>query len=617
MRAALLAGLLGLAPQDAPVTITVVDADSGKPIFARVVLRDAAGQVLHSTGYKTLNGRFVPPDGWAVSLPKGRYSVRADAGFEFFARSEEWAFDGAPEKKIELRRWVHFRKGGWFPGGDHNHLIRGGAENKNYGGTTVTLQFAAALHASRGWAYYQSGGGGPWIVDGNPQPLHQGRRTEAAAAEWNRKYGEHLHLGWNNEILKTRYGHVWFLGACPSGPAYPYTDKPGDAWWAFYDDSWDPWQTGDKSKPIGPYTSGLWELPPVFDCIRDWRDRGLVSIYAHPTRTFTIGKNRVSNIAVEFPFDLLAGAPVGGLAVMGDAPDHAEDQALWFAALNEGYAVPGVAENDTVYGSETIRSGPFVTYTSVPDMGSPFNPAKLAAALGAGRNFVSSGAFCLLKADGKYGPGDAVPEDGRPHALEVRAWASADPSDAIESLDVVADGKTVERVSAASGKREFSGTVTVKGVRWALAKVVCKNRAHVAITNPVYFRKPGEPLSPPPLRATVRGRATAGGAGVPAEIVVTAWGKEVSRSKAGDDGAYRLEGVPLAAHLTFTHAGRSARRTALFHDPRIAAIHAKTWATDFVGTPGALAGVFPPRFFDTLRELAREVTIDAELSVTK
>ena len=135
--------------------------------------------------------------------------------------------------------------------------------------------------------------------------------------------------------------------------------------------------------------------------------------------------------------------------------------------------------------------------------------------------------------------GDTVPESGAPHALEVHGWASADPSDAIDVLEIIADGRTIERVPAASGKREFTAAVKVSGARWAIAKVICKDRGAVAITNPVYFRKPDEPDSPEPLRSTVQGRATHHGAGVPAEITVTLWGKEVSRTHAGADGAYR------------------------------------------------------------------------------
>jgi hypothetical protein len=601
----LFALLLALA-QDTPVRITVVDRDTSAPIFARVVLKDRSGAVIGSTGYKTLNGHFVAPEGWSVPLPKGAYALHADAGFEYFPADEEWSFDGAAEKRISLKRWVDLRKEGWVCGGDHNHLIRDGAGDKNYGRTPVTMEFAAALHASRGWSYYCAGGGGPWILEANPkQELHNGRRTEAAAAAWNRKYGDRMHLWWNNEILKTRYGHVWFLGACASGPTFPYTEKPGDAWWSFYDDSWDPWQTGDRTKPIGPYKSSLWELPPVFDCLRAWRDRGLVAIYAHPTRTFRIGANLISNIAVEFPFDLLAGAPVGALAVMGDAPDHAQDQALWFAALNEGFRVPGVAENDTVFGGDSIRVGPHVTYTHAPGT---FDLTATAAALAAGRNFASSGAFCILRADGKYDMGDTAPA-APSHEFEVRAWASADPADAIETLEIVADGKVAERVAAAAGKREFVGTVRAPATKWAIAKVVCRNRGAVAVANPIYFGP-----APAPAKASVKGRVTRGGAGIPAEIVVSAWGKEVSRSTASPDGTYALVDVPLAAHLVFSHGGASLDRNLLHQDPRLAELHRRIWSAEFAGKPDSLGGAFPPDFFRALRELAREITIDADLA---
>jgi hypothetical protein len=111
----------------------------------------------------------------------------------------------------------------------------------------------------------------------------------------------------------------------------------------------------------------------------------------------------------------------------------------------------------------------------------------------------------------------------------------------------------------------------------------------------------------------VSGRVTANGQGVPAEIVVTAWGKEAARSKAGADGRYALEGVPLAAHLRFVHGSAAAEKVLLWDDPKLREIHFKIYSTDFVGTPGALAGCFPPDHFARLREMAKEVTVDAEL----
>ena len=95
----LLALLLALV-QDAPTVLSVHDRDSGIPIFARVVLRNAAGEVVGSTGYKTLSGHFVAPDGWSIVIPKGAYTVHVDAGFEYGAADETWTADGAAKWAI-------------------------------------------------------------------------------------------------------------------------------------------------------------------------------------------------------------------------------------------------------------------------------------------------------------------------------------------------------------------------------------------------------------------------------------------------------------------------------------------------------------------------------------
>lgn len=476
----LLAALAALAAQEAPVTIRVVDGDSGEPIFARVALRDERGRLVDSCGYRTLEGRFVPPEGWAVSLPPGRYALQADAGFEFFAHREDWTHTGPGEKKIVLRRWVNLRRRGWVAGGDHNHLIREGSHNKNYGGTSVTLEFAAAAMASRGWSYFAVGGGGPWVFSGdgacdarddNNQTVHAGGRAQAACDAWN-----------------------------------------------------------------------------------------------------------------------------------------PEDQALWFAALNEGFRVPGLAENDTPFGREDIRRDPYVTYTLLPDASEPVDLGRVAGAIAAGRNFVSSGAFLLVRADGRLGPGDADPGGRADHTLEIEAYASADPTDAIDRLEVIADGKSARLIEEARGRREYRGTVPFRAERWAIVKLLGRVRGVAAITNPIYFAEP-----PPPLQAAISGRVTRRKAGVPAEIVVTAWGREVRRLRAAADGTYRLEGVPLACRLSFAHEGAAVSKVPLFDDPELRDLHRKIYSLEFVGAPGALGGCFPPDIFGRIRARARAVAIDAEL----
>jgi hypothetical protein len=129
-----------------------------------------------------------------------------------------------------------------------------------------------------------------------------------------------------------------------------------------------------------------------------------------------------------------------------------------------------------------------------------------------------------------------------------------------------------------------------------------------AVTNPIYFGS----KKPEPVLSTIKGRVTVKGEGQPAVIVVTVWGKEFSRAKTKPDGTYRLDDVPLAAHLTFSNGTSSVERNILFHDPRISALQEQIWSTQFANKAG-LGNVFPAGYFKMLRELARETTLDADL----
>jgi len=114
----------------------------------------------------------------------------------------------------------------------------------------------------------------------------------------------------------------------------------------------------------------------------------------------------VSNIAVAFPFDLLAGAPVGGLAIMGDDPITRRTRR---SGSPPERRLPGSGSRGERHGLRFARDPPnlHVTYTHVGDQG-PVDLAKAAASIGAGRNFASSGAFCIATVLGKGGKGTAM-----------------------------------------------------------------------------------------------------------------------------------------------------------------------------------------------------------------
>ena len=134
--------------------------------------------------------------------------------------------------------------------------------------------------------------------------------------------------------------------------------------------------------------------------------------------------------------------------------------------------------------------------------------------------------------------------------------------------------------------------------KWVLVKAICRNKAAVAITSPIYFGP-----APAPLQATVSGKTAPN-----ADIVVRAWGKDVGKAKAAADGSYRLT-APLAAHLAFSNG---LTRILLFDDPGLRELHAEIYSNRHVGRPGSLANCMPADVFQRIRARAASLSVDAE-----
>ena len=118
----------------------VVDADSGKPIAARIYLQSAAGEWLLVNSAAT-NGsalpyleQWVPRPGSAerhttvsahpfrVELPRGDYTVEIERGKEFIPLRQRLEIAVAPvELTFRLTRWIDLARRGWFSGETHVH----------------------------------------------------------------------------------------------------------------------------------------------------------------------------------------------------------------------------------------------------------------------------------------------------------------------------------------------------------------------------------------------------------------------------------------------------------------------------------------------------------------
>lgn len=119
---------------------------------------------------------------------------------------------------------------------------------------------------------------------------------------------------------------------------------------------------------------------------------------------------------------------------------------------------------------------------------------------------MTSGPLLLFDVDGN-GPGEAI-IDERParHAARIRAWASGIPGEHLTSIELIRNGEVVKTFSVPSGETSFEADHSwiEEGNAWMVARCFGRDRDNqVAITNPVFFDRPG--FTPPaPARAAVR-----------------------------------------------------------------------------------------------------------------
>ncbi|MSU62754.1 MAG: hypothetical protein EXS31_10220 [Pedosphaera sp.] len=131
---------MAVAAQGAEFRGNVVDADSGKPIAARVYLQNATGEWLLVNSAATSGSalpyleQWVPMPGSAerhttvsahpflVELPRGEYMIEIERGKEFIPLRQRIEIADAPvEQTFRLKRWIDLAQRGWFSGETHVH----------------------------------------------------------------------------------------------------------------------------------------------------------------------------------------------------------------------------------------------------------------------------------------------------------------------------------------------------------------------------------------------------------------------------------------------------------------------------------------------------------------
>lgn len=119
---------------------TVIDADTGEPIPARVYLRNSEGKSFFVKSESAKGSALPYQEQWVamassiekhttvsahpfrLDLPNGEYVIEIERGKEYIAFRDKFEIkDNSIDRKIRLKRWIDLSKRGWYSGETHVH----------------------------------------------------------------------------------------------------------------------------------------------------------------------------------------------------------------------------------------------------------------------------------------------------------------------------------------------------------------------------------------------------------------------------------------------------------------------------------------------------------------
>ena len=396
----------------------VTDAETGKPLPARIVLENQDGNVFGSY-YKKYPGFFTAEDAsFQFDVSPGQYSLKVYRGIDYLSQSHEIQVleNQTVQMAVALEPWVPLRELGWVNGEGHAHLYTDKHPDDDMLGLVRKICVAQGIDfisTNQGWGGYN---------DDN----------------WRKGYAKFsdkkflLHYG--AEMPKYRTGHTWWLNlkSCRH----------------FFEAAMDTmYETGYYQSPVGerwqfkdlPFPN----IPDVELIPRFQKAENAVACIPHPTSWWWQKRENIekytTNVCEYLSFSLLSGGIWDGLVVMGYDRDHYFYQNLWFSVLNSGYRMTPLAELDGGYGEN--NKFPYGSMRVYYQVGDKMSMANVAEALRKGRTFITSGPIVFADLDDKYTAGDVIPADGKKHTLNIDAYASGEQDDYLSYIVVFRKGK--------------------------------------------------------------------------------------------------------------------------------------------------------------------------------
>ena len=452
----------------------VIDAETGRPVACTVAIRGADGKVV--ADHPSFRDGIRSAGEFVERLSPGRVTITVSRGFDYGARMQEIELRDGETREVEFRmeRRTPLRALGWYGGDNHDHMI--------HGERTIEVDFDYVALAARAEGLDYLSVTNHWnSPDVSPEAMDR-LCARASTSEFR--------LLWNLEAPKNYWkgdaghciGHGWTLGM--GGRTADGRDAIQEL---MAMSAWD-YESEKATFPNFESHALIHELG------------GIVS-YTHPHRWWwgkwggkgiypEVEKMRISNMAVELPFDTVAGPTYDTIDIMMQ-PEERETarraQELWFMLLNHGYRIAATASSDTTFDRPGGGvPGKVRVYTRLEDR---FSADGLSRAMKRGRSFVTSGPLVLFEIGG-YEPGEVVrAEARRKRMLRVRAWGSGAAGSQLLRVELIRNGEVARSWEPANREDEFAVTeeMTEGGTAWYVIRCFGQADTQVAITNPVYF----------------------------------------------------------------------------------------------------------------------------------
>ena len=406
-----------------------------------------------------------------IPLEDGAYRLIIRRGKLYEPIEKDILIVGATQLSFTLKRLIDPKGLGFYCFDAHSHISRARL------GKDAVMDMEKMSVRARGedWNIYFAG----TPYDGENH-LHVYKRNYPDMPSYRAHYADLLKrisrsdylVDPGGEIVKYRYGHMVMAN---------YEEKPP------VDEFRDPlYHSYERDRHVPcVYPPPFVNIPPS-RALKKYRDENSFAFFAHPTSWWTLDRSDsfVTNIASTAAFDGLTGM-VDAIVVVGYGADKPWYRQIWYALLDAGYRITGIAETDSCGDDPDHLSGkrmmePFRTYARCDSL----SLNGVSAAVRKGDCFGTSGPLLDYTLD-QHRPGSVIPwEKGKRYHLAMQGWKCCDGE--LTEIEIVINGKTAARLTPDS-----RGCVQTDVLLPQEGYVLCILRddaGNAAVGNPIYVR---------------------------------------------------------------------------------------------------------------------------------